>query len=73
MWYESPFFSPRERAALAWVEALTNIQQGHAPNELFDALKPHFSEQEIVEITFATANMNAWNRMGIGMRNVIPV
>lgn len=72
-WHESPFFTERERAALAWVDAVTDIQSGHAPDECFDALRAHFSDREITELTWAVATMSAWNRLGISMRNAIKV
>lgn len=69
-WRETPFFTDRERAALAWTEALTNIQQGHAPDELYDEARTHFSEAELVRLTFAITQINAWNRIAIGFRAV---
>ncbi len=67
VWQESPFFSPRERAALAWVDALTQSQH-ELQDAVFARLQEHFAAQEIAEITLAIANMNAWNRIGVGMR-----
>jgi len=67
-WRETPFFTDQERAALAWTEALTNIQQGHAPDDVFEELKRHFSEKEIVALTLAITTINAWNRIAIGFR-----
>ncbi|MEC5384474.1 carboxymuconolactone decarboxylase family protein [Uliginosibacterium sp. H3] len=69
-WQESPFFSPRERAALGWVDALTRSQH-ELQDAAFAGLQAHFSDQEIAEVTMAIANMNAWNRIGVGMR--VPV
>ena len=69
-WQESPFFSPRERAALGWVDALTRSQH-EVQDAAFAELQHHFSDQEIAEITMAIANMNAWNRIGVGMRQPI--
>jgi AhpD family alkylhydroperoxidase len=66
-WQESPFFSSRERAALAWIDALTRSQH-ELQDETFAQLHAHFADQEIAEITMAIANMNAWNRIGVGMR-----
>lgn len=71
-WREAPFYSERERAALDWVEAVTLIGETRAPQELFDALRPHFSDTEIADLTFAIATMNAWNRMAISMRQPVP-
>ncbi len=70
-WRETDFFSERERAALAWAEALTEIVESRAPDALFDALKPHFSSREIVELSFAIALMNAWNRIAIGFQQPV--
>lgn len=71
-WREAPFFSPAERAALAWAEALTAVGETHAPDELFAELRRHFGEREIVELTFAVAAINAWNRIAIGLRSIPP-
>jgi AhpD family alkylhydroperoxidase len=72
-WRESPLYSERERAALAWTEALTLIAETHAPDELFDALKKHFSDDEIVKLTVLIGAINAWNRIAISFRAVHPV
>jgi alkylhydroperoxidase family enzyme len=67
-WRETPFFTPRERAALAWTEALTNIQQGHASDEAYEEVRPAFDEAELVRLTLAITQINAWNRIAIGFR-----
>jgi AhpD family alkylhydroperoxidase len=67
-WREGPFFTPRERAALAWTEALTNIQQGHASDEVFEEARAHFDEAELVKLTLAITQINAWNRIAIAFR-----
>lgn len=67
-WRESRFFGEAERAALAWAESLTNISQTHAPDEIYEALAPHFSEQQIVDLTLIASVMNAFNRIAIGHR-----
>ena len=67
-WRETPFFSPRERAALAWTEALTNIQQGHAEDEVYELARREFSESELVRLTLAITQINAWNRIAIAFR-----
>ncbi|HEV8391859.1 MAG TPA: carboxymuconolactone decarboxylase family protein [Dongiaceae bacterium] len=72
-WRESPLYSDRERAALAWTESLTLIAETHAPDELFDAVKKHFSDDEIVKLTVLIGAINAWNRLAISMRSVHPV
>lgn len=71
-WRESPFFSARERAALAWAEALTDVARTHAPDDVFEALRPHFDDREIAELTMAVGTINAWNRIVVGMRAAIP-
>ncbi|MQT12627.1 carboxymuconolactone decarboxylase family protein [Segnochrobactrum spirostomi] len=72
-WRESPLYSERERAALAWTEALTLLPQTGAPDEDYEGLKAHFTEVEIVNLTFLVATINAWNRFGVGFRLVHPV
>jgi AhpD family alkylhydroperoxidase len=67
-WRESSMYTPRERAALAWTEALTLISQTHAPDADYDGLAPHFTPQEIVELTLLIATINSWNRLAIGFR-----
>lgn len=69
-WRETPFYSERERAALEWTEALTLISQTHAPDDVFERVSAHFSEKEIVDLTYAIANINTWNRMAIALRAV---
>jgi AhpD family alkylhydroperoxidase len=68
-WEEAELYSPAERAALAWAESLTRISETHAPDELFKALRQHFSEEQIVDLTFIVAVMNSWNRIAIGLRS----
>jgi AhpD family alkylhydroperoxidase len=67
-WHESSAFSEKERAALEWVEEITLIADGHAHKEAFDALQPHFSEEEIGWLTLAAAMINIWNRIAIASR-----
>lgn len=67
-WRETPFYSDRERAALAWTEAITLIAESHAPDELYAELSRHFSEHEIAALTGAIAAINTWNRLAIGFR-----
>ncbi|GGP23757.1 carboxymuconolactone decarboxylase family protein [Silvimonas iriomotensis] len=67
-WRENTFYSEQERAALAWAESLTRLEQTGAPDTDFEPLSAHFTEQQIVELTFVVALMNAWNRLGVGMR-----
>lgn len=67
-WHETPFFTPRERAALAWTEALTDIQNGHAPDAVYDAARANFSDAELVQLTLAITTINVWNRIAIAFR-----
>ncbi len=67
-WRETPFFTPRERAALAWTEAITNIQQGHASEEAYEEVRPAFDEAELVKLTLAITYINTWNRLAIAFR-----
>lgn len=68
-WRECPWYSDKERAALAWAEAITKITDGHAPDDLYNELRRHFNEQEASDLTWACALINAWNRMGIALRS----
>jgi AhpD family alkylhydroperoxidase len=70
VWRETPFFTERERAALAWTEALTLLSQTHAPDADYDALKAQFSDKEMVDLTLAISTINAWNRFGVGFRKM---
>jgi AhpD family alkylhydroperoxidase len=70
-WREAPFYTDRERAALAWTEALTNIQQGHAPDDVYEEVAQHFNEAELMNLTLAITTINTWNRISIGFR-VVP-
>ncbi|HET8551404.1 MAG TPA: carboxymuconolactone decarboxylase family protein [Gammaproteobacteria bacterium] len=69
-WEETPFFTDRERAALAWTETLTNISETHAPDEAFEAARQHFTDKELVDLTLAIVAINGWNRFAIGFRSV---
>ncbi|MGA1981568.1 MAG: carboxymuconolactone decarboxylase family protein [Acidobacteriaceae bacterium] len=60
-------YTQRERAALAWTEAVTNIQDGHAPDAVYDEMRAHFSEVEAVNLTLAITTINAWNRLAISL------
>ncbi len=68
-WREAPYYTDRERAALQWTEALTNITHGHAPDAVYETARAHFSEKEIVDLTWAVAAINAWNRVAIAFRS----
>ena len=67
-WRETPFYTPRERAALAWTEAITNIQQGHASDAAYEDARKEFSDAELVRLTLAIAQINTWNRIAIAFR-----
>jgi AhpD family alkylhydroperoxidase len=67
-WREAPVFSEKERAALAWTEALTLVSRTHAPDDVYDIVRRQFSEKEIVDLTAAIAAINTWNRFAIGFR-----
>lgn len=69
-WRETPFFSPRERAALEWTEALTLISETHVPDEIFEAVRPHFTDKELSDLTLAVILINGWNRYAISFRDV---
>lgn len=69
-WRETPFFSPRERAALEWTEAVTQISSSHAPDDVFERVKKQFSESELVNLTMAIVAINGWNRLAISFRTV---
>lgn len=71
-WRESRFFDQRERAALAWAEALTTLPAGAPPDATYEALRPHFDERGIAELTMAVAIINTWNRLGVGLQPEIP-
>jgi AhpD family alkylhydroperoxidase len=71
-WRESPLYTDRERAALAWTESLTLVSQTHVPDEVFEAVREHLSEQELVKLTLQIVAINAWNRIAIGFRSVHP-
>lgn len=72
-WRESPLYTPRERAALAWTKALTRIAETHAPDADYEALAGHFDDTEKVRLTLAIMAINAWNRLAIGFRSIHPV
>ncbi len=69
-WRETPFFTGRERAVLAWTEAVTRISESHAPDGLYQELRRHFTEKEVVSLTMAIVAINGWNRLMIGFRAV---
>lgn len=68
VWREAPFYSPRERAALAWTEAVTQLSEYGAPDDLYEELLEHFTEVEVVDLAMTIATINAWNRMAVSFR-----
>jgi AhpD family alkylhydroperoxidase len=72
-WRDSSLYTPRERAALAWTEALTLVSEKGAPDELYAELLQHFSEKEAVELSLAIAMINVWNRLNVAFRVQHPV
>ncbi|MHC2278561.1 AhpD family alkylhydroperoxidase [Bradyrhizobium diazoefficiens] len=72
-WRESPLYTDRERAALAWTEAVTLISETHAPDDIYEQVRAQFSEQETVNLTTLIGTINAWNRIAISFRAVHPV
>ena len=69
-WRETPFYTDRERAALAWTEAVTLVSDGHVPDDIYEETRKHFSEQELVNLTMAIVAINGWNRLAISFRAV---
>ena len=69
-WEESPYYSDRERAALAWTEAVTNIHEGHVPDSVFEYVRKSFTDKELVDLTVAITAINSWNRLNIAARTV---
>ncbi|QND42685.1 carboxymuconolactone decarboxylase family protein [Rhizobium leguminosarum bv. viciae] len=70
IWRESNLFVPRERAALAWTEALTNLPEGGIPDEIYERVRGQLSEKEISDLTFVVMAINAWNRVNVGFKTV---
>src|SRR5690242_21246236 len=68
-WREAPYYSERERAALAWTEELTLIAEHRVPDELYAEVRRQFNEQELVDLTLAVTTINSWNRISIGFRS----
>lgn len=70
VWRETPFFTDRERAALEWTEALTLVSLDHVPDAVWTAVRPHFSDAELVDLTLLISAINAWNRFAIAFRKL---
>jgi AhpD family alkylhydroperoxidase len=69
-WRDTTFFTNRERAALAWTEALTLITEGHASDDVYAEVREEFAERELVNLTLAIITINGWNRLAIGFRKI---
>lgn len=69
-WRETPFYSDRERAALAWAEAVTLVSESHVPDEVYEQARQQFSEKELADLTLAIVAINGWNRLAISFRTV---
>jgi len=70
VWQESPLFTERERAALAWTEAVTLLSETHAPNDIYQEVLRHFNEKETVDLTMAIITINSWNRLAVSFRKL---
>ncbi|HKV48989.1 MAG TPA: carboxymuconolactone decarboxylase family protein [Candidatus Acidoferrales bacterium] len=69
-WRECPWYSDRERAALTWTEAVTLVTDGFVPDSVYEDVRPHFSEEELRNLTLAIATINSWNRLNVAARTV---
>jgi AhpD family alkylhydroperoxidase len=69
-WHEAPFFTDRERAALAWTDSLTLVSQDHVPDKIYEEARRQFTEDELVNLTLAVVAINGWNRFAIAFRAV---
>lgn len=69
-WRESPYYTERERAALAWAEAVTLVTEAHVPDRVFQEAQGHFSDEELANLTLAVVAINGWNRLNIALRTV---
>ncbi|WP_298296990.1 carboxymuconolactone decarboxylase family protein [uncultured Litoreibacter sp.] len=73
VWRESPLFDARERALLAWVEAVTLVAVEAVPDEIFDGMRAHFTDEEITKLTVAIGTINIWNRLSVGFQVTHPI
>ena len=69
-WHEAPFFTERERVALAWTEAVTRVGKTHVPDDIYELARSQFSEKELVDLTMAVVAINGWNRLAVAFRTV---
>ena len=70
-WRETPFFTDRERAALEWTEAVTLVSETRVPDDVYEQVSQQFSEEELVELTFAVIVINSWNRLNVSFRPLV--
>jgi AhpD family alkylhydroperoxidase len=70
VWRETPFFTERERAALEWTESVTLLAQTHVPDEVWESVRPHFTDQEIADLTLLIIAINGWNRIAVTFRKL---
>ena len=71
VWHETPFFTPRERAALSWTDALTDLAHRDVTDDLFNEVRSHFGERELVDLTMVIVTINGWNRLAVGFRTPV--
>ncbi len=71
-WHESPLYTERERAALAWTDAVTLVSQTHVPDDVYEAVRQQFTEEELVKLTLLVVTINGWNRIAISFRTIHP-
>lgn len=69
-WHEAPIFTPREQAALAWAESLTLVSETRVPDEIYERVRHHFSDKELVDLSFAVVTINGWNRLSVAFRRL---
>ena len=69
-WRETPFFDARERAALEWTEAVTLVAETRVPDDVYERVRQHFNEQELIDLTLAVTQINMWNRFNVAFRTV---
>ncbi len=69
-WHDTPFFTGRERAALAWAETITRVGETHVPDDVYELARRHFGEKELVDLTMAVVAINGWNRLAVAFRTV---
>jgi AhpD family alkylhydroperoxidase len=70
LWREAPFYTEQERAALAWTEAVTLVSIDHVPDDVYETVRQHFDEKELIDLTAAIVAINGWNRLAIAFRTV---